>query len=113
MQGSHEIHLPYPIYNPTELVKHNLIISYPLLEFETIKDELQRDKNVIRKNFIGVDTTNAARDHLPVQCTLRDELKPPTERPSIKHMMDLGRTRPRFKKFWDPKTGMDFYPFHR
>ena len=83
------------------------------LEFETIKDELQRDKNVIRKNFIGVDTTIAAREHLPVQCTLHDELKPPTERPSIKQMMELGRTRPRFKKIWNPKTGMDFYPFHR
>ena len=68
---------------------------------------------MIRKNFIGVDTTNAAREQLPIQCTLRDEFKPPSERPSITNMLDIGRSKPRFRKIWNPKTGMDFYPFHR
>jgi hypothetical protein len=28
-------------------------------------------------------------------------------------MIELGRTRPRYTKIWNPKSGLDFYPFHR
>ena len=68
---------------------------------------------MIRKNFLGIDTTSFVREQVPIECTLEDEFKPPAERPSIKEMMELGRRRPLHKKIWNPKTGMDFYPFHR
>ena len=76
-------------------------------------DELQRDRDVMKKNFQGIDTTESARDQLPIQCTLDEEFKPPAERPSVNRMLELGRKRPRHTKQWNPKTGMDFYPFHR
>ena len=76
-------------------------------------DELQRDRDVMKKNFQGIDTTEGARDQLPIQCTLDEEYKAPAERPSFNRMLELGRKRPRHTKQWNPKTGMDFYPFHR
>ena len=87
-------------------------MSYSI-ELDTIKDELQRDKDVMRKTFFGIDTTESIHEQPPLQCSLEDEYKPPAERPSIQNMIALGRRRPKHTKIWNPKTGMDFYPFHR
>ena len=78
-----------------------------------IQDELMRDKDVMRRNLFGIDTTSDIREKLPLQCTLHEEFKPPAERPSVQNMIALGRRRPRHTKPWNPKTGMNFYPFHR
>ena len=83
------------------------------LDLADIKDEFQRDKDVMRKTFFGIDTTEAVREQKPLQCTLEDEFKPPSERPSIQRMIDIGRKKPKHTKIWNPKTGMDYYPFHR
>ena len=92
---------------------HTLKLLNLFLELDTIKDELQRDKDVMRKTFFGIDTTEALREQKPLKCTLEDEYKPPAERPSIQNMLALGRQRPKHTKIWNPKTGMDYYPFHR
>ena len=83
------------------------------LELLPIGEEINRDNDVIRKTFIGLDTTASLREQPPLECSLHEEMKPPSERPSVQKMMALGRKAPRFTHVWNPKTGMDFYPFHR
>ena len=92
---------------------HTLKLLKLFLELDTIKDELQRDKDVMRKTFFGIDTTEALREQKPLQCTLEDEYKPPAERPSIQRLIETGRRPPRFRKIFDPKTGLGYGPFHR
>jgi len=73
-----------------------------------INDEFIRDRNIIQQNFLS------KKDEFFV-CpeTLDDEMKPPAERPSVQRLIEQGRRPPRFKKIFDSKTGLDYYPFHR
>jgi hypothetical protein len=88
-----------------------LFVSYqvdvPAKEVNQLYDEYNRDEDIIKKDFVGVETKAT-----PV-CTLDDEFKAPSERPSVKLMIDLGRAPPKYTRIWNPKTGLDFYPFHR
>ena len=93
--------------------QRNILYFLFYTELETIKDELTRDKEVMRRSFFAIDTTTDAREKPPLQCTFDDEMKPPAERPSIQEMIKLGGDKPRYTKQWNPKTGLDYYPFHR
>lgn len=72
-----------------------------------LKDEFDRNQNVLRKAFIEV------RPRAPVECTLQEELQIPSHRPSVQKMIYEGRQVPKFRKIWEPNTGLDFYPFHK
>jgi len=89
--------------------------SYLLLDIDVraqdlvkIEDEYKRNRDIIQQTIIS------KTDEL-FQCaeTLDDELKPPAERPSVQTLIEQGRRPPRFKKIFDQKTGLDYYPFHR
>ena len=73
-------------------------------------DEYNRDKDIIQHTFID---RSKASEKFECANTLDDERKPPAERPSIQRLVEEGRRPPRFKKLWNPKTGLDYYPFHR
>jgi len=75
-----------------------------------IEDELNRNKDIIQQQFLAKERLQAE-----VECpkTLNQERLPPAERPSIQQLLEQGRRPPRFKKIFDPKTGLDYYPFHR
>ena len=77
-------------------------------DLDRIKDEYNRDKDIIQQFFLSRNDEN-------FQCegTLDVERKPPSERPSIQRLIEQGRRPPRFSKLWDPKTGLDYNPFHR
>ena len=77
-------------------------------DLNKINDEYRRDKDIIQQ-FVLSKTDESFK------CaeTLDDELKPPAERPSIQTLIEHGRRPPRFKKIFDSKTGLDYYPFHR
>jgi len=73
-----------------------------------LKDEYRRDREIIQHWFMSkTDETFKCAE------TLDDEMKPPAERPSIQTMIEQGRRPPRFKKIFDSKTGLGYYPFHR
>jgi ribosomal protein S6 len=72
-----------------------------------VSDEAMRDSDVIRNDIVSI--TSPA---VPV-CTLEDERKPPTERPSVQTMLDIGRQKPMYSKIYKPNTGLGFYPFFK
>merc|ERR1712062_796398 len=74
-----------------------------------INDEYLRDKDIIQQFFLS--KTDEATDFVCDE-TLDDERKPPAERPSIQRLIEEGRRPPRFKKIWNSRTGLDYYPFH-
>ena len=77
-------------------------------DLSKIIDEYNRDKDIIQQFFM-------ARTEETFECenTLDLERKKPSERPSIQQLVHEGRRPPRFSKIWNPKTGLDYYPFHR
>ena len=83
-------------------------IDVKLADLDSLKDEYRRDSNIIQQYFLSKKD-----DKFTCAETLDDELKPPAERPSIQRLIEVGRRPPKFKKIFDPKTGLDYYPFHR
>ena len=83
-------------------------VDVPAKEVNQIYDEYNRDEDIIKRDFVGLEAKPK-----PAVCTLNDEFKPPTERPSVKLMIELGRSKPKYTKIWNPKSGLDFYPCHR
>ena len=79
-------------------------------DLSKINDEYIRDKDIIQQFFLS--KTDQMEDFV-CEGTLDDERKPPAERPSIQRLIEEGRRPPRFKKIWDSRTGLDYYPFHR
>merc|ERR1719322_419234 len=77
-------------------------------DLSKIIDEYNRDKDIIQQFFLS-------RNEETFECenTLDLERKKPSERPSIQQLIQEGRRPPRFSKIWNPKTGLDYYPFHR
>ncbi len=73
-------------------------------------DEYRRDSDILRKAFVALDQYADRPD--PV-CTMGEELRSPTTRPSVMKMMEEGRRPHRFKRYWTPRSGLDYYPFHR
>ena len=72
-----------------------------------ISDEAKRDIHVIRYDFIGIKPLEE-----PV-CTLEEEFKPPSERPSVQDMIRIGRKKPRFKQIFKQNTNLGFNPIGR
>ena len=79
-------------------------------DLSKINDEYLRDNDIIQQFFLSKD--DGVEDFV-CDGTLSDERKPPAERPSIQRLIEEGRRPPRFKKLWDSRTGLDYYPFHR
>ena len=46
-------------------------------------------------------------------CTLAEELLPPSQRPSIHEMMEMGKRPKKYERKFEPRTGLDYYPFKR
>ena len=85
-------------------------IDVKIQEIPRIIDEYNRDKDIIQQFFLSKSNTN---DEFLCDNTLDDERKPPAERPSIQRLIEAGRRPPRFRKIFDPKTGLGYGPFHR
>merc|ERR1712059_131657 len=73
-----------------------------------MEDEYNRDKDIIQHLVFK-------KNEKPFTCakTLDQELLPPAERPSVQALISQGRRPPKFRKIFDDKTGLDYYPFHR
>ena len=76
---------------------------------DKIKDEYGRDEAIIQKTIMSKEL------EVDLVCpkNLDQELLPPSERPSVKKLLEEGRRPPRFRKIWDPRTGLDYYPFRK
>ena len=78
-------------------------------DIERITDEYHRDKDIIQFRMYAKDNA------VPFECpeTLDEEMLPPAERPSVAELVKQGRRPPRFRKIWEDRTGLGYYPFHR
>lgn len=81
-------------------------VDLPTKGIPLVSDFAKRDTDVIRYDFVN------PRKETEPQCTLEDELKPPSERPSVQAMINLGRKKPRFTRQFEHKTGLGFYPLY-
>ena len=75
---------------------------------DEVKDNLSRDKDILQKVMFS-------KTDVKIECEKNydSELLPPADRPSIQALIDEGRRPPKFRKLFDAKTGLDYYPFHR
>ena len=74
---------------------------------DAVSDFCKRDASIIKNDFIGL-----APDREP-ECTLEEEFKNPSERPSVQAMIEVGRRRPKFKQIFDQNTGLGFSPMFK
>ena len=98
-------------------VSYNAQQQFPMLFFlfsrvndiDRIKDEYHRDKDIIQFRMYAKDKAE------PFECpeTLDAEMLPPAERPSVAELVKQGRRPPRFRKIFEDRTGLGYYPFHR
>ena len=97
---------------------HNLCIflgSYILMEcdlkassIDEVRETMLLDKDIIHNIFFS-----KTEDKVVCEETFDGEHLPPADRPSVQTMVEEGRRPPRFRKLFDPRTGLDYYPFHR
>jgi len=89
--------------------------SYLLLDIDVRTQDLVKIQDEYKRNRDIIQQTILSKSEEVFQCaeTLDDEMKPPAERPSVQTLIEQGRRPPRFKKIFDQKTGLDYYPFHR
>ena len=84
------------------------------LEASPIHQEFMRDLDIIKKNMFRIETEDTVHPPPSPECTLHEEILPPTERPSVQNMIAMGRRVPRTSKLYqNSKTGLDYWPFHR
>jgi len=74
-------------------------------------DELHRDQDLLRRFIVLCE--REAEEETPPPCSLEDELKPPSERPSVATLIDMGKQPPRFAHIWDDRTDLGYYPFKK
>ena len=72
-----------------------------------IKEMARFDTNIIRKDFVSVEPRQAAI------CTLEEEMKPPSERPSVQAMIEIGRKKPKHRRIYKSNTGLGYDPLYR
>ena len=77
-------------------------------DLDKLGDEYRRDGDIIHQRFFS-----KVEEEFNCAGTLDDEQKSPAERPSVQKLIEQGRRPPKFKKIFDSKTGLDYYPFHR
>ena len=113
MQSLGERQMPNKKYH--QGVKHSEAL-YFLMDVDVrvgdlprIKDEYLRDKDIIQFAIFAKDK----QEELVCPETLDAELLPPAERPSVQELVAAGRRPPRFRKIWEDRTGLGYYPFHR
>ncbi len=76
-------------------------------QVSAIMDFAKRDAQVLQHDLIGVKPKEE-----PV-CTLDEELLPPSQRPSVQAMIEIGRKRPKYRRIFEHKTGLGFYPLYK
>jgi hypothetical protein len=78
-------------------------------DIDRIQDEYHRDKDIIQFRMFARDKAE------PFVCpeTLDAEMLPAAERPSVAELVKQGRRPPRFRRIFEDRTGLGYYPFHR
>ena len=78
-------------------------------DIDRIQDEYHRDKDIIQFRMFAKDKAE------PFVCpeTLDAEMLPAAERPSVAELVKQGRRPPRFRRIFEDRTGLGYYPFHR
>ena len=84
-----------------------LRVDIPVPAVPKIVDMAKRDNHIIRDDYVKVKPLQDA------VCTLEEEMKPPSERPSVQDMIDVGRAKPRYRTIYKPNTGLGFDPLYR
>lgn len=98
---------------PHKMSQHGLVHrtgSYFIMHFDCstnliadFREEYGRDIDIVRANIYKVEPPT------PIDCTLDEELLPPAYRKDVIKMMAKNRD----KKKYDPKSGLDYYPFQK
>ena len=84
-----------------------LRVDIPTPTLAKIKDMAKRDVQIVRNDFVSV------RPQREAECTLEDEMRSPSERPSVQAMIDIGRAKPRHRRIFKPNTGLGYDPLFR
>ena len=71
-----------------------------------VVDEYNLDSDILRHAIFKEEPQEQPE---PV-CTLEDELKSPSERPSVQKMIDIGRSPPTYRKIRSRNSGLDYNP---
>ena len=75
---------------------------------DEVRETMLLDKDIIHNIFFS-----KTEDKVVCEENFDAEHLPPADRPSVQTMVEEGRRPPRFRKLFDPRTGLDYYPFHR
>ena len=75
---------------------------------DDLLDNLARDKDIVQRQFLAITEQNIACPE-----NYDSELLSPADRPSIQALVEEGRRPPRYRKIFNDRTGLDYYPFHR
>ena len=97
--------------NHTEGLYFLMDVDLKTSELVRVKDEYNRDKDIVQISIFAKSKREEAVFTCPEELDL--ELLPPAERPSVADLVREGRRPPRFRKIFDDRTGLDYYPFHR
>ena len=82
-------------------------MDVPVPEVPKIQEMAKFDTNIVRNDFVSVVPQQEAI------CTLEAEMKPPSERPSVQAMIDIGRKKPKYRNIYKPNTGLGYDPLYR
>jgi len=84
-----------------------LRVDIPVPEVAKITEMAAFDLNIIRKDLVSVTPPKEA------VCTLEEEMRPPSERPSVQAMIEIGRKKPKYRRIYKPNTGLSYDPLYR
>ncbi|XP_037933647.1 probable 28S ribosomal protein S6, mitochondrial [Teleopsis dalmanni] len=100
---------------PYKISKHNLvhregnyfniIFNSSPQKIDDLREEFERDVDVIRQNIFKVEEPQK------YMCTLDEELQPPAYRKDVQEMIEISKRKqkPKFKY----NSGLDYYPFQK
>lgn len=84
-----------------------LRVDIPVPIVPKVVDMAKRDNDIIRNDFVSVKPQQEA------VCTLDEEMRPPSERPSVQAMIDVGRSKPKYRRIFKSNTGLGYDPLYR
>lgn len=86
--------------------------SYFMMHFDSatnciadFREEYGRDIDIVRATIYKVEPP------VPIACTLDEELLPAAYRKEVIKMLEVAKKRDKPK--YDPKSGLDYYPFQK
>lgn len=79
--------------------------NVPPTTLTDLNDESSRDVDIIRHRIFKI------KEEETVPCTLEDECKEPAYREDVQKLLEIQKKKT--KVHWEPRSGLDYYPFQR